>query len=50
MGNTCKSMADSFQCMTKPSTIKKKKKKKTTKKKKERELTQLTTSSTIRCI
>ena len=26
MGNTCKSMADSFQCMTKPTTIKKKKK------------------------
>ena len=28
MGNTCKSMADSFQCMTKPTTIKKLKKKK----------------------
>ena len=28
MGNTCKPMADSFQCMTKPTTIKKKKKKK----------------------
>ena len=28
MGNTCKSMADSFQCMTKPTTIKKKKRKK----------------------
>ena len=28
MGNTCKSMADSFQCMTKPTTIKKKKVKK----------------------
>ena len=26
MGNTCKSMADSCQCMTKPTTIKKKKK------------------------
>ena len=25
MGNTCKSMADSFQCMTKSTTIKKKK-------------------------
>ena len=25
MGNTCKSMADSFQCMTKPTPIKKKK-------------------------
>ena len=25
MGNTCKSMADSFQCMTKPTTIQKKK-------------------------
>ena len=25
MGNTCKSMADSFQCMTKPTTKKKKK-------------------------
>ena len=24
MGNTCKSMADSFQCMTKSTTIKKK--------------------------
>ena len=24
MGNTCKSMADSCQCMTKPTTIKKK--------------------------
>ena len=24
MVNTCKSMADSFQCMTKPTTIKKK--------------------------
>ena len=24
MGSTCKSMADSFQCMTKPATIKKK--------------------------
>ena len=28
MGNTCKSMADSFQCMTKPTTIKKIKKNK----------------------
>ena len=28
MGNTCKSMADSFQCMTKPTTIKFKKIKK----------------------
>ena len=27
MGNTCKSMADSFQCMTKPTTIKNKNKK-----------------------
>ena len=27
MGNTCKSMADSCQCMTKPTTIKKLKKK-----------------------
>ena len=27
MRNTCKSMADSFQCMRKPTTIKKKKKK-----------------------
>ena len=27
MGNTCKSMADLFQCMTKPTTIKKKRKK-----------------------
>ena len=27
MGNTCKPMADSFQCMTKSTTIKKKKKK-----------------------
>ena len=27
MGNTCKPMADSFQCMTKPTTINKKKKK-----------------------
>ena len=27
MGNTCKSMADSCQCMAKTSTIKKKKKK-----------------------
>ena len=27
MGNTCKSMADSFQYMTKPTTIKKKRKK-----------------------
>ena len=26
MGNTCKPMAVSFQCMTKPTTIKKKKK------------------------
>ena len=26
MGNTCKPMADSFQCMTKPTTVKKKKK------------------------
>ena len=26
MGNTCKSMADSFQCMTKPTTIYLKKK------------------------
>ena len=24
MGNTCKPMADSFQCITKPTTIKKK--------------------------
>ena len=28
IGNTCKSMADSFQCMTKPTIIKRKKKKK----------------------
>ena len=28
MGNTCKSMADSFQCMTKPTTIKNKQTKK----------------------
>ena len=28
MGNTCKPMADSFQCMTKPTTIKKNRKKK----------------------
>ena len=28
MANTCKSMADSFQCMTKPTTIKKKTKNK----------------------
>ena len=33
MGNTCKSMADSFQCMTKPTKIKKKKKTKKKKKK-----------------
>ena len=26
MGNACESMADSFRCMTKPTTIKKKKK------------------------
>ena len=26
MGNTCKPMADSFQCMTKSTTVKKKKK------------------------
>ena len=32
MGNTCKSMAHSFQCMTKPTTIKKKKKKERKKK------------------
>ena len=32
MGNTCKPMAVSFQCMTKPTTIKKKKKKKSYKK------------------
>ena len=34
MGNTCKPMAVSFQCMTKSTTIKKKKKKKAKKKKK----------------
>ena len=34
MGNTCKSMADSFQCMTNPTTIKKKIKTKQTKKQK----------------
>ena len=28
MGNTCKPMADSFQCLTKPTTIKKNLKKK----------------------
>ena len=28
MGSTCNAMADSFQCMTKPTTIKKKKEKK----------------------
>ena len=28
MGNSCKSMADSFQCMTKPTTKKKKKERK----------------------
>ena len=28
IGNTCKSMADSFQCVTKPTTTTKKKKKK----------------------
>ena len=32
-GNTCKSMADSFQCTTKPTTIKKNKKTKQKKKK-----------------
>ena len=32
MRNTCKSMADSFKCMTKPTTIKKKKKKEQKKK------------------
>ena len=30
MGNTCKPTADSWQCMTKPTTIKKKKKRKKT--------------------
>ena len=33
MGNTCKPMADSFQCMTKPTTKKKKKKRKKERKK-----------------
>ena len=33
MGNTCKPMADSFQCMTKPTTIKKQKTKSKTKQK-----------------
>ena len=28
MGNTCNSMGDSFQCMTKPTTIKNKERKK----------------------
>ena len=44
MGNTCKPMAVSFQCMTKPTTIKKikKKKKLSQKKKKERKVNQLT--------
>ena len=32
MGDTCKSMADSSQCMTKPTSIKKKKKRKKQKK------------------
>ena len=31
MGNTCKPMADSFQCMTKSTTIKKRKKEKNNK-------------------
>ena len=35
MGNTCKSMADSFQCMTKPTTIKNKIKEKKRKEKKQ---------------
>ena len=34
-GNTCKSVADSFQCMTKPTTILKKSKKKKKLKKKD---------------
>ena len=34
MGNTCKSMADSFQCMTKPTTIKNKQTNKQTNKQK----------------
>ena len=34
MGNTCKSMADSFQCMTKPTTIKRNKNKTNKQKKK----------------
>ena len=38
MGNTCKSMADSFWCMTKPTTKKKKKKKKRKGKKTERRM------------
>ena len=38
MGNTCKPMADSFQCMTKPTTIKKKKKERKEKKKRKRAL------------
>ena len=38
MGNTCKSMADSCQCMTKPTTIKKiNKQKELLKKKKKKE-------------
>ena len=38
MGNTCKPMADSFQCMTKPTTIKKKKKERKEKMKRKRAL------------
>ena len=34
MGDTCKPMADSFQCMTKSTTIKKKKERKEKKKRK----------------
>ena len=36
IGNTCKPMADSFQCMTKPTTIKKKKIHEAKKKKKKK--------------
>ena len=45
MGNTCKSMADPFQCMTKPTTIKNNNNNKILKKFKKKEYVSISTNT-----
>ena len=50
MGNTCKPMADSFQCMTKSTTIKKKLKKKRKMKQRREIMSDSVCASTCVCV